>query len=154
MFICYHKSPVLQILLFGYYFFSLACQINIRPIYVILLCVYLQNASIEFQRRKKTSSTLTLAWYKEQVEVVILTKILRTINVYWTFGLSHTSRQLEFVFDSTMLGVKLFGAIALCGLLAIVDVSQAFKTVCYYDGKALWRKGNPRSYSMCISAIN
>ncbi|XP_015368583.1 PREDICTED: chitinase-like protein EN03 [Diuraphis noxia] len=39
-----------------------------------------------------------------------------------------------------MLGVKLFGAVALCGLLAIVDLSQAFKTVCYYDGRALWRK--------------
>lgn len=41
-----------------------------------------------------------------------------------------------------MFVVKLFGALALFGLLAIVDVSDAFKTVCYYDGKALWRKGN------------
>lgn len=54
---------------------------------------------------------------------------------------NQTGRQFEFVFGSTMLGVKLFGAVALCGLLAIVDVSQAFKTVCYYDGRALWRKG-------------
>ncbi|XP_050441164.1 chitinase-like protein EN03 [Adelges cooleyi] len=29
---------------------------------------------------------------------------------------------------------------ALFSLLAIAQVSQAFKTVCYYDGKSLWRK--------------
>lgn len=67
--------------------------------------------------------------------------MLRTTIVRRTFGPNRTRRQFQFVFGSTMFGVKLFGAVALYGLLAVAGVSQAFKTVCYYDGKALWRKG-------------
>lgn len=138
MFVCHHKSPVLRILLFGYYFFSLACQT-----YYYVYTNKMHQSS--FSEEKKLVKLWPWYGYKEQVDAAIITKYYAPIIVFWTFGLSRTGRQFEFVFDSTMLGVKLFGAIALCGLLAIVDVSQAFKTVCYYDGKALWRKGNFKS---------
>ncbi|XP_050521925.1 chitinase-like protein EN03 [Daktulosphaira vitifoliae] len=39
-----------------------------------------------------------------------------------------------------MLCAKFVGAVALFGLLVLIEVSQAYKTVCYYDGKSFWRK--------------
>ncbi|VVC26223.1 Chitinase II,Glycoside hydrolase superfamily,Glycoside hydrolase family 18, catalytic [Cinara cedri] len=39
-----------------------------------------------------------------------------------------------------MPGVRPSCAILLYGLLTVLGVTQAFRTVCYYDGKALWRK--------------
>lgn len=78
---------------------------------------------------------------------MIIINSLHTINAIWTFGRVRAEPVVSLnlfsvVSNTTMFGVQFISAVALYGLLAVVNVSQAFKTVCYYDGKALWRKGN------------